>query len=69
MVKHNVAAPQEVTKEASVEIQDLVCYWEKVKNDQLVLNEYIVLPWSVTNALPVTYRVWMFQHCRTFPSA
>lgn len=44
MVKHDVAASQEVTKEVSVEIQDLVCYWEKVKNDQLVLNHYIVLP-------------------------
>ncbi len=30
LVKSHVPLTQEETKEASVEIQDLICYWDKV---------------------------------------
>ncbi|XP_053085620.1 multidrug resistance-associated protein 4 isoform X3 [Pangasianodon hypophthalmus] len=38
LVKHNVAVPQEEKKEVSVEIQDLICYWEKSQDVPTLQN-------------------------------
>ncbi|MCI4375688.1 hypothetical protein PGIGA_G00112330 [Pangasianodon gigas] len=38
LVKHNVAIPQEEKKEVSVEIQDLICYWEKSQDVPTLQN-------------------------------
>ncbi|MCJ8729846.1 hypothetical protein PDJAM_G00111100 [Pangasius djambal] len=38
LVKHSVAVPQEEKKEVSVEIQDLICYWEKSQDVPTLQN-------------------------------